>query len=237
MSVWDADPALGRVGVVRRADRPTGRGARPSFYEDGCPPLLVGVLKGAFIFLADLARKIGLPVEIDFMAVSSYGTATKTSGVVRILKDLDIDLTGRHVLIVEDILDCGLTLSYLRNSFLARRPASLAVCALLVKGGCSGPTRARLRGVPIQPDFVVGYGLDVAERYRNLPYILRSSTRTTAGASARGGLCAPEHETHERYRDRPGRGSERTAFDRSRPGIRAVRELLVAVGEDPAGPV
>ncbi|MGH9292325.1 MAG: hypoxanthine phosphoribosyltransferase, partial [Acidimicrobiales bacterium] len=134
------------------------------------PPLLVGVLKGAFVFLADLARAISLPVEMDFMAVSSYGAATKTSGVVRIVKDLDLDLTGRHVVIVEDIVDSGLTLSYLRKSLLARAPESLAVCTLLLK---TGQQRVDLDlayvGFEIPPDFVVGYGLDVAERYRNLP--------------------------------------------------------------------
>ena len=103
----------------------------------GRPPLLVGVLKGACFFLSDLARAIDLPVEIDFMAVSSYGSATHTSGVVRILKDLDLDLTGRHVLIVEDIVDSGLTLSYLRRNLAARHPASLQVVALLVKDGLS----------------------------------------------------------------------------------------------------
>src|SRR2546423_7038748 len=101
----------------------------------GRPPLLVGVLKGAFMFMSDLARAIDLPVEFDFMAVSSNGSATKTSGVVRIVKDLDIDLGGRHVLVVEDIVDSGLTLSYLRRNLDARGPASLEVCALLVKEG------------------------------------------------------------------------------------------------------
>src|SRR5208283_3833110 len=100
---------------------------------EGRPPLLVGVLKGAVVFMSDLARAIRLPVEIDVMAVASYGSATTTSGVVRIVKDLDSDLTGRHVLVVEDIVDSGLTLSYLRRSLAARQPASLAVCALLVK--------------------------------------------------------------------------------------------------------
>src|SRR3989440_3834030 len=99
------------------------------------PPLLVGVLKGAFMFMSDLARAIDLPVEFDFMAVSSYGSATKTSGVVRIVKDLDIDLGGRHVLVVEDIVDSGLTLSYLRRNLMARNPATLEVCALLVREG------------------------------------------------------------------------------------------------------
>ncbi len=138
----------------------------------GRPPLLVGVLKGAFVFMSDLARAIELPVEFDFMAVSSYGSATRTSGVVRILKDLDLDLTGRHVLIVEDIVDSGLTLAYLRKNLAARGPASLEVCTLLLKEGLQ-KTEPDLRyiGFTIPPAFVVGYGLDVGERYRNLPYI------------------------------------------------------------------
>ena len=136
------------------------------------PPLLVGVLKGAFMFMSDLSRAIDLPVEFDFMAVSSYGSATRTSGVVRIVKDLDIDLTGRRVLIVEDIVDSGLTLSYLRKNLLARGPASLEVCALLVKEGLQkGDPDLKYVGFSIAPDFVVGYGLDVGERYRNLPAI------------------------------------------------------------------
>jgi hypoxanthine phosphoribosyltransferase len=136
------------------------------------PPLLVGVLKGAFVFMSDLARAIRLPVEFDFMAVASYGSATKTSGVVRIVKDLDLDLSGRHVLVVEDIVDSGLTLSYLRRNLLARGPASLEVCALLVKEGLQR-TKLDLRyvGFDIPPDFVVGYGLDIGERYRNLPRV------------------------------------------------------------------
>ena len=136
------------------------------------PPLLVGVLKGAFMFMSDLARAIDLPVEFDFMAVSSYGSATKTSGVVRIIKDLDLDLTGRHVLIVEDIVDSGLTLAYLRKNLAARNPASLEVCALLVKEGLQKvDPDLRYVGFRIPPAFVVGYGLDVDERYRNLPYV------------------------------------------------------------------
>ena len=130
------------------------------------------MLKGACFFLSDLARAIDLPVEIDFMAVASYGSATRTSGVVRIVKDLDLDLSGRHVLIVEDIVDSGLTLSYLRRNLAARGPASLAVCALLVKQGLQStdPDLAHV-GFRIPPDFVVGYGLDVGERYRNLPFV------------------------------------------------------------------
>ena len=136
------------------------------------PPLLVGILKGAFMFMADLARAIDLPVEFDFMAVSSYGSATRTSGVVRIVKDLDLDLTDRHVLIVEDIVDSGLTLAYLRKNLKARNPASLEVCALLVKEGLQ-KTDPDLRyvGFRIPPEFVIGYGLDVDEKYRNLPYV------------------------------------------------------------------
>ena len=140
-------------------------------YQDR-PPLLVGVLKGAFIFMADLARAIRLPVEFDFMAVASYGSATKTSGVVRIVKDLDVDLTNRHVLVVEDIVDSGLTLSYLRRTLAARQPASLEVCALLVKKGLQkGDPDLRYVGFTIPPRFVVGYGLDFDERFRNLPYV------------------------------------------------------------------
>ena len=135
-------------------------------------PLLVGVLKGAFMFMADLARAIRLPVEFDFMAVSSYGSATKTSGVVRIVKDLDLDLSDRHVLIVEDIVDSGLTLAYLRRNLLARNPASLEVCALLVKEGLQRvDPDLKYVGFTIPPKFVVGYGLDVDERHRNLPYV------------------------------------------------------------------
>ncbi|MGH9098312.1 MAG: hypoxanthine phosphoribosyltransferase [Acidimicrobiales bacterium] len=140
------------------------------------PPLLVGVLKGAFMFMADLCRAIELPVDVDIMAVSSYGTATRTSGVVRIVKDLDVDLADRHVLVVEDIVDSGLTLNYLQRYLLARRPASLEVCALLVKEG-QQRTALDLRyvGFHIPPDFVVGYGLDVDERFRNLSAIHAST--------------------------------------------------------------
>lgn len=137
---------------------------------EGRTPLLVGVLKGAFVYMADLARAINLPIEFDFMAVSSYGNATKTSGVVRIVKDLDIDLTGRDVIVVEDIIDSGLTLNYLRKILGSRGPSSLEVCALLVRSGRqSEDLGLRYIGFEIPPDFVVGYGLDVAERYRNLP--------------------------------------------------------------------
>jgi hypoxanthine phosphoribosyltransferase len=168
------DPNLGEVVVAE--DELKGRIAElgRQITEDyaGRTPLLVGVLKGAFVFMSDLARAINLPVEFDFMAVSSYGSATKTSGVVRIVKDLEIDLAGRDVLLVEDIVDSGLTLSYLRKNLKARNPASLEVCALLVRKGRQkrSPT-LRYVGFSIPPAFVVGYGLDVGERYRNLPYV------------------------------------------------------------------
>ena len=134
--------------------------------------LLVGVLKGAFVVMADLARHIRLPLEFDFMAVASYGSATKTSGVVRILKDLDHGLEGRDVLLVEDIVDSGLTLNYLLKNLHARRPASLEVAALLQKKDIQQvPIDLRYLGFDIPNEFVIGYGLDYAERYRNLPYI------------------------------------------------------------------
>ncbi len=139
---------------------------------DGKNPILVSVLKGAFIFVADLVRATPIPLEIDFMAVSSYGASTRSSGVVRIVKDLDVDLGGRHVIIVEDIVDSGLTLRYLRKTLESRGTASLEVCALLVREG-SQPAELDLRyvGFRIPPAFVIGYGLDVAERYRNLGHI------------------------------------------------------------------
>jgi hypoxanthine phosphoribosyltransferase len=134
--------------------------------------LLVGVLKGAVFFMADLMRSLTIPCEIDFMAISSYGASTDSSGVVRILKDLDINIEGRHVLVVEDIVDSGLTLSYLMRNLESREPASLEVCALLTK-----PSRreidvpVRYIGFEIPNRFVIGYGLDFAERYRNLRYV------------------------------------------------------------------
>src|SRR5205807_732512 len=134
--------------------------------------LLVGVLKGAFVVMADLSRHIRLPVEFDFMAVSSYGAATKTSGVVRILKDLDREIEGRDVLLVEDIVDSGLTLAYLLKNLRTRRPASLEVCALLCKTAMQQVNvNIRYVGFEIPPEFVVGYGLDYDERFRNLPYV------------------------------------------------------------------
>jgi hypoxanthine phosphoribosyltransferase len=134
--------------------------------------LLVAVLKGAFMVVADLARHIRLPIDIDFMAVSSYGVATQTSGVVRILKDLDQEIADRHVLIVEDIIDSGLTLDYLRRNLEVRQPASLEIATLLLKRGIQRvPIDVKYVGFEIPPDFVVGYGLDLVGKMRNLPYI------------------------------------------------------------------
>jgi hypoxanthine phosphoribosyltransferase len=134
--------------------------------------LLVGVLKGALTFIVDLSRAIDLPVELDFMAISSYGAATQTSGVVRILKDLELPIEGRHVLVVEDIIDSGLTLTYILENLRNRNPASLKICSLLNK-----PSRRRVdvpvdyAGFDIPDEFVVGYGLDFGQIYRNLPYV------------------------------------------------------------------
>lgn len=134
--------------------------------------LMVGVLKGAIMVMADLARAIHLPVQMDWMAISSYGSGTKSSGVVRILKDLDTDITGRHVLIVEDIVDSGLTLSWLVGNLRSREPASLEVCAMLRKPGSEQMhVKVAYTGFEIGDEFVVGYGLDYAQQYRNLPFI------------------------------------------------------------------
>jgi hypoxanthine phosphoribosyltransferase len=146
--------------------------------------LLVGVLKGAIFFIADLMRELRVVCEVDFMAISSYGATTDSSGVVRILKDLDITLEGRHVLIVEDIVDSGLTLSYLMRNLASRGPASIEVCALLTK-----PERraievpVRYVGFEIPDRFVVGYGLDFAERYRNLRYVAVLRDDVAAGSA------------------------------------------------------
>jgi hypoxanthine phosphoribosyltransferase len=155
-----------------RKERIAELGAEVSADYAGKDLLLVGVLKGAVFFMADLMRHITVPCEVDFMAISSYGASTDSSGVVRILKDLDETIEGRNVLVVEDIIDSGLTLSYLTRTLGARNPASLEVCALLTK-----PERrevevpVRYTGFEIPNRFVVGYGLDFAERYRNLRYV------------------------------------------------------------------
>ncbi len=135
-------------------------------------PLVIGILKGAGLFLSDLVREVGIDLQIDFMMVSSYAASTKTSGIVRITKDLDEDIEGRHVLIVEDIIDSGLTLSYLKRNLKCRNPASLEICSLLKKKSRQKiPTEAKYLGFEIQDIYVVGYGLDYKQRFRNLKNI------------------------------------------------------------------
>ncbi len=174
----DVGPVL--VDAVRLKTRVAELGEQITADYADEPPLLVAVLKGAMLFMSDLCRAIQLPVDVDFMAVSSYGSATKTSGVVRIVKDLDCELNDRHVLVVEDIIDSGLTLNYLRRYLTARQPKSVEVCALLVKEGEQRvDLDLRYIGFTIPPQFVVGYGLDVNERYRNLRgvYVYKGSER------------------------------------------------------------
>ena len=153
-------------------DRIRELGRRISNEYNSKEPLLVGILTGAFVFLADLLRAISIPCRVDFMATASYGTGTESSGIVRILKDLDQSIEGQHVLVVDDIIDTGLTMDYLLETLKARYPASLRVCALLDKR----PRRLRevtldFSGFEIPDRFVIGYGLDFAGRYRNLPFI------------------------------------------------------------------
>ena len=168
------DPAIGEI-LVQQNDlqhRVQELGEQISAEYEGRALLLVGVLKGAFFFLSDLMRNLDVQCEVDFMAVASYGSSTDSSGVVRILKDLDASIEGRDVLIVEDIVDSGLTLSYLLRTLKAREPASLEVCALLTK-----PERRKVElpiryvGFEIPNRFVIGYGLDHMEKFRNLPYV------------------------------------------------------------------
>jgi hypoxanthine phosphoribosyltransferase len=174
VSMLEVEAGVGEVliGEDELQARIRSLGAEISVDYQGRELLLVGVLKGAVFFMADLMRSISVACEIDFMAISSYGAATDSSGVVRILKDLDINIEGRHVLVVEDIIDSGLTLSYLLRNLESREPASLEICALLTK-----PDRrevdvpVRYIGFEIPNRFVIGYGLDFAERYRNLPYV------------------------------------------------------------------
>jgi hypoxanthine phosphoribosyltransferase len=168
------DPAIGET-LVSAEDlerRVKELGAEINRDYVGRQLVMIGVLKGAFLFLGDLMRELTIPCEVDFMAVSSYGSSTDSSGVVRILKDLDAPIEGRHVLLVEDIVDSGLTLHYLLKNLRARNPASLEVCALLTK-----PERRRIElpiryvGFEIPNRFAIGYGLDHAQRYRNLRYV------------------------------------------------------------------
>jgi hypoxanthine phosphoribosyltransferase len=165
---------IGRILVQQDdlAHRVRALGEQISADYAGRDLFLVGVLKGAFFFLSDLMRSLDLNCEVDFMAVASYGSSTDSSGVVRILKDLDASIEGRHVLIVEDIVDSGLTLQYLLRTLRAREPASLEVCALLTKPARrKADVPIRYEGFEIPNEFVIGYGLDQAERYRNLPYV------------------------------------------------------------------
>jgi hypoxanthine phosphoribosyltransferase len=174
VSQTELEAAVGEILIDREtlAARVAELGTEISADYEGRDLLLIGVLKGAVFFMADLMRHLTVPCEVDFMAISSYGDATDSSGIVRILKDLDINIEGRHVLVVEDIIDSGLTLSYLIRNLESREPATLEVCALLTK-----PSRreidvpVRYVGFEIPNKFVVGYGLDFAERYRNLPYV------------------------------------------------------------------
>jgi hypoxanthine phosphoribosyltransferase len=174
VSQTELESAVGEVLVDTDAlsARIAELGAEISADYEGRDLLLIGVLKGAVFFMADLMRRLTIPCEVDFMAISSYGASTDSSGVVRILKDLDINIEGRHVLVVEDIIDSGLTLSYLMRNLESREPATLDVCALLTK-----PDRREIEvpvryvGFEIPNRFVIGYGLDFGERYRNLPYV------------------------------------------------------------------
>ncbi|MDX6697973.1 MAG: hypoxanthine phosphoribosyltransferase [Solirubrobacteraceae bacterium] len=174
------DPEIGEVLVQKDALEHRVRQLGEEISADYADrnPLLVGVLKGAVFFLSDLMRRIQIPCEVDFMAVASYGSSTDSSGVVRILKDLDATIEGRDVLIVEDIVDSGLTLQYLLRSLGARDPASVEVCALLVK-----PERRKVElpiryvGFEIPNRFAIGYGLDHAEKHRNLPYVAALQSR------------------------------------------------------------
>ena len=174
MSQTELESAVGEVLIdeERLGARVAELGAEVSSDYQGRDLLLIGVLKGAVMVMADLARALETPVSMEFMAVSSYGSGTSSSGVVRILKDLDINIEGRDVLVVEDIIDSGLTLSYLMRNLESREPESLEVCALLTK-----PERREINvpvryvGFEIPNRFVIGYGLDFAERYRNLPYV------------------------------------------------------------------
>jgi len=168
------DGGIGEILVSRDqlAERVAALGKQITVDYAGRRPLLVGVLRGAYVFLTDLARSIDLPVEIDFMAVSSYGNSSRTSGVVRTVKDLDQDIAGRDVLLIEDIVDTGLTLKYLRRSLEARRPASLEVATLLARESADlERLKVRYVGFEIGKEFVIGYGLDVDQRYRNLDVI------------------------------------------------------------------
>ena len=230
-----AEPDVGPVLVdaERLAARVAELGAQITADYADEPPLLVAVLKGAMLFMSDLCRAIALPVDVDFMAVSSYGSATRTSGVVRIVKDLDSELEGRHVLVVEDIIDSGLTLNYLRRYLHARQPKSVEVCALLVK---EGEQRVELDlryvGFTIPPEFVVGYGLDVG---RALPQPAGVSTATrearlSEASTMRAGARPPWPSCSSAIGEDPDRDG---LVGHARPGGRHVRGALLGPARRP----
>ena len=208
MSQTELESAVGEVLVDTEvlSARIAELGAEISADYEGRDLLLIGVLKGAVFFMADLMRKLTIPCEVEFMAISSYGASTDSSGVVRILKDLDINIEGRHVLVVEDIIDSGLTLSYLMRNLESREPATLEVCALLTK-----PDRreidvpVRYVGFEIPNRFVIGYGLDFGERYRNLPYVAVLSDTISAPPmiSTRRPIVSPTRPASGRSRIAP----------------------------------
>ena len=173
-AITATDPRIGEILVTEEqlSARIAELGREISADYAGRDVLLVGILKGAVFFLSDLMRHLETPCEVDFMAVASYGSSTDSSGVVRILKDLDVPIQGRHVVIVEDIVDSGLTLSYLLRTMRARDPASLEVCALLTKPDRrKSNVEIRYTGFEIPNRFVIGYGLDYGQRYRQLPFV------------------------------------------------------------------
>jgi hypoxanthine phosphoribosyltransferase len=174
MEIKNDDPKLGQIIVSKQQlkERVATLGAQISRDYAGKDILCIGILRGSFIFLADLVRAVSLPVEIDFMAVSSYGSATKTKGEVRIVKDISSSLNNRHVIVVEDIIDSGVTLAFLQKTLGAHNPASLEICSLLVrKSFKSVNVKIKYVGFYIPDDFVVGYGLDAKHQFRNLPEI------------------------------------------------------------------
>jgi hypoxanthine phosphoribosyltransferase len=208
MDAADMGPSLKEVLITSEqlAERTAELAAQIDADYAGRELLLVGVLKGAVMVMADLARAMHLPVQMDWMAVSSYGSGTKSSGVVRILKDLDADISGRHVLIVEDIVDSGLTLSWLVGNLKSRDPASVEICAMLRKPSSSQmDVEVAYTGFEVPDEFVVGYGLDYAERYRNLPFIGTLAPEVHGGNAAvlRGATPvsrrgAPDRKNHDR---------------------------------------
>lgn len=190
-------PRIGEVLIDEETLRARVDELARAISEDyrGRDVLVIGVLKGAVFFIADLMRRLTVPCELDFMDLSSYGSSTHSSGVVRILKDLDMPIAGRHVLVVEDIIDSGLTLTYLLKNLAARGPASLEICTLLTKPGSGRlPLRSRYVGFELGDVFVIGYGLDHAERFRNLPYIavLEEGEGDGSGPAGEGALSSPE---------------------------------------------